>query len=827
MIRSARRLRAAFRLLTLAAVFFALGVGEASLSVARTLQCAPNQQIQVHDVHYRADGSGVIANVPNNDVLAMIQAGCGFPGGGVGGSSAGVSGDIQTGDGSGAFVALHPGTGIATWLANPTSANLAATLPDETGSGAAVFATSPALITPNLGVPSAADLTNATNIPAGQLTGTISVNRFNSGTNADATHFLRGDGIWAVPAGGGGGSPAGVNGDIQTNSSGSFGALTPGSGIATFLATPTSANLRAALTDEVGSGAAYFVGGALGTPASGTATNLTGLPLAGIAAISANSVAMNATGGSASPTAVALPACADSGGNHLNYSSGVFSCGTSSSGGGSPLTTTDGTNSVASTTTQTYDPKTFVVGGSAGSATIALTSVVGADKSATDYTIDTADSNTTIPVGAAHAYTLAQAGAAGFEAGWGVCLQNVSSSGNATISTTTSVFKGAGGATSFVLEGGGWACLTSKSGDWYTQVGHYIVPNANLATMAAHTYKGNNTGSTAVPSDLTATQLTAELNAVVGDSGAGGTKGLVPAPGAGDTAANKFLKANGTWATTPGGGTGCNTTGSSSQVLVDDGAGGCNSVSGAQADANTLAAPRVVLLSGTLTPTALSGNVNDYNPANLGTSLALRLDPNGADRTITGIQGGADGRILTITNIGSANNLILSNADAGSSAANRFAMDASVVLAPNAAFALRYDGTSSRWRSLSRTHQEVDYAVGWAAGVSPNKLIDFTAPRAMQVTKIVGTVGDAVGASAAITVYKAPSGTVCTSGTALHTGTFNANGTAATNQTLTFSGTVADLQLAAGDRVCLGTADGAAFIAGSGNGAVTVSARAL
>jgi hypothetical protein len=52
-----------------------------------------------------------------------------------------------------------------------------------------------------------------------------------------------------------------------------------GTGVASFLATPSSANLRAALTDEVGTGAAYFVGGALGTPASGTATNLTGLPL--------------------------------------------------------------------------------------------------------------------------------------------------------------------------------------------------------------------------------------------------------------------------------------------------------------------------------------------------------------------------------------------------------------------------------------------------------------------------------------------------------------------------------------------------------------------
>lgn len=55
--------------------------------------------------------------------------------------------------------------------------------------------------------------------------------------------------------------------------------ITPATGIGAFLATPTSANLRAALTDEVGTGAAYFVGGALGTPASATLTNATGLPI--------------------------------------------------------------------------------------------------------------------------------------------------------------------------------------------------------------------------------------------------------------------------------------------------------------------------------------------------------------------------------------------------------------------------------------------------------------------------------------------------------------------------------------------------------------------
>src|SRR6185437_10025585 len=79
-----------------------------------------------------------------------------------------------------------------------------------------------------------------------------------------------------------------------------------GPGVATFLATPSSANLRAALTDEVGTGAAYFVGGALGTPASGTATNLTGLPLTGLATQAANTIVGNVTGSTASPTAFTI-----------------------------------------------------------------------------------------------------------------------------------------------------------------------------------------------------------------------------------------------------------------------------------------------------------------------------------------------------------------------------------------------------------------------------------------------------------------------------------------------------------------------------------------
>lgn len=59
----------------------------------------------------------------------------------------------------------------------------------------------------------------------------------------------------------------------------SWATVTRASGFDTFAATPSSANLRALLTDEVGTGAAYFVGGALGTPASGTLSSCSGLPI--------------------------------------------------------------------------------------------------------------------------------------------------------------------------------------------------------------------------------------------------------------------------------------------------------------------------------------------------------------------------------------------------------------------------------------------------------------------------------------------------------------------------------------------------------------------
>jgi len=54
---------------------------------------------------------------------------------------------------------------VAAALATPSSANLRLAVTDETGTGSLVFATSPTLITPALGIPTSGTLTNATGLP--------------------------------------------------------------------------------------------------------------------------------------------------------------------------------------------------------------------------------------------------------------------------------------------------------------------------------------------------------------------------------------------------------------------------------------------------------------------------------------------------------------------------------------------------------------------------------------------------------------------------------------------------------------------------------------
>jgi hypothetical protein len=109
-------------------------------------------------------------------------------------------------------------------FAATTSAELAGVISDETGSGSLVFATSPTLVTPVLGTPASGTLTNCTGLP------------------------------------------------ISTGVSGLA------AGVATFLATPSSANLAAAVTNETGSGALVF----------GTSPTITGATLTAVGTLALN-----------------------------------------------------------------------------------------------------------------------------------------------------------------------------------------------------------------------------------------------------------------------------------------------------------------------------------------------------------------------------------------------------------------------------------------------------------------------------------------------------------------------------------------------------------
>jgi hypothetical protein len=124
-------------------------------------------------------------------------------------------------------------------FAATTSLELKNTISDETGSGALVFATSPTLVTPALGTPASGVLTNVTGLPIS----------------------------------------TGVDG--------------LGTGVATFLATPSSANLAAAVTGETGTGGLVFADTpTLITPNIGVATG-TSLVLSGDLTVNGTTTTIN------------------------------------------------------------------------------------------------------------------------------------------------------------------------------------------------------------------------------------------------------------------------------------------------------------------------------------------------------------------------------------------------------------------------------------------------------------------------------------------------------------------------------------------------------
>lgn len=110
--------------------------------------------------------------------------------------------------------------------------------------------------------------------------------------------------------------------------------------------------------------------------------------------------------------------------------------------------------------------------------------------------------------------------------------------------------------------------------------------------------------------------------------------------------------------------------------------------------------PSPFALTGDITPAAIGANQDNYNPAGLASADVLRLEATGAARSITGLAGGADGRILLLHNIGTSYGIYLVAESTGSSAGNRFAD--TLLIPPRQSALIQYDATSSRWRIFGR-----------------------------------------------------------------------------------------------------------------------------
>jgi hypothetical protein len=148
------------------------------------------------------------------------------------------------------------GANIQIFLATPSSANLRAAMTDETGTGVLVFNTSPTLVTPILTTPTINNPTMTAPVLGTVTSGNIS--------NCTSTSMVMVSPVLGTP----------TSGNLSNCTALPLSGVTGlAANVATFLATPSSANLAAALTDETGTGAAVFANTpTLITPVIGVAT---------------------------------------------------------------------------------------------------------------------------------------------------------------------------------------------------------------------------------------------------------------------------------------------------------------------------------------------------------------------------------------------------------------------------------------------------------------------------------------------------------------------------------------------------------------------------
>jgi len=159
-----------------------------------------NAQLQNSSITINGSAVSLGGSVSLPGDIESVTAGTGLTGGGSSGAvTLSLSTPVSVANGGTGISSF--GTGIATWLGTPSSANLASAITDETGSGSLVFGTSPSITTPTLNQPVMVSPEERLNIVASAATGTINIDALTAGTwyytsNASANHTLnfRGNG---------------------------------------------------------------------------------------------------------------------------------------------------------------------------------------------------------------------------------------------------------------------------------------------------------------------------------------------------------------------------------------------------------------------------------------------------------------------------------------------------------------------------------------------------------------------------------------------------------------------------------------------------------
>ena len=418
---------------------------------------------------------------------------------------------------------------------------------------------------------------------------------------------------------------------------------------------------------------------ALGTPSALVLTNASGLPttaltgqvtLAQLPTLGANTLLANATAGSAVPTALAVPSCSTSA-SALNYTTSTgFSCnaavnaatlnGATMASPGAIGGTVAG--SVAATTiSATGQITSTLVTGTAPFSVASTTNVANLNASTLNGTTFAAPGTIggTTPGLITGTTITANTGFVGPHNG------TVGATTPNTVAATT--ISASGQITSTLATGTAPFSITST-----TQVPNLYVARAALADTV--TTNANLTGP--VTSAGNATSVTA--NAITDTMLRQGTA---------RTVIGRSANTTGNVADVAGAG--------ADTYLSDDGA--------------TLAFRAVTnqsqnsALSGDISPAQITVDQNDYNPASLSTASVLRLSTD-ASRSVTGLQGGSDGRRIIIRNVGGFN-IVLADQSISSTAANRFKFGVALTLGGGDSVELNYDSTDSRWYKVADTIQ--------------------------------------------------------------------------------------------------------------------------